>query len=335
MATIKLTITVENLDNVMSNFDVMKVYRSTTGEAGAYSEITGLATRITLVAGQTVYQYDDTAGDPSYWYKVSYFNSVSSLESSLSDPMQGSDEGTYVSVDDMRGEGVPTSVSDGTLLTLIQVWQGVIERLTHQWFVARQMTWDFDGNGTTLAQFPVPIIAVTNLYINDDFDNALGADRFHAYAGRGEDGPDDRKNPRVRLVTDEVDIFTGAGPLVRQGEVFEIGEKNQRLEGSFGYVEADGTTPEPIKYALKLLVVRAARRSPLWTAGAAAAGPVVEEETDRHRLEYSDATATSKMWSLTGTGLTEVDMILAMYKAPIVIRAPRTTYRRFVGRGIL
>ncbi len=53
------------------------------------SAITVPATRLSLVAGQVLYEYQDSTGDPDYWYKVSYFNSTSSLESSLSEAQQG------------------------------------------------------------------------------------------------------------------------------------------------------------------------------------------------------------------------------------------------------
>lgn len=89
MAVINVKIVVYDLDNVMSVFDRIKVYRSTTGLTGSYTEITTPATRILLDANTTVYEFVDTAGDPSYYYKSSYFNALSSLESSLSDAVQG------------------------------------------------------------------------------------------------------------------------------------------------------------------------------------------------------------------------------------------------------
>lgn len=105
MATvIKLQIQVNKLDNVLTKFDQIKVYRSTTGISGTYSEITTVGTRIALVQGQTVYEYDDTAGEITYWYKTAYFHSGTALESSQSEPQLGDDPATatIMSVSDLK-----------------------------------------------------------------------------------------------------------------------------------------------------------------------------------------------------------------------------------------
>lgn len=332
MATIKLTITVEKLDNVMTLFEVMKVYRSTTGEVGPYTEATGAGTRIPLVAGQTVYFWDDVAGSPAYFYKTSYFHETSTLESSLSDPIQGESDALCVSIADLRAEGVPASISDAQVLRSIQTWQAFVERECRQWFYPRQMTWDLDGSGTTLLQLPVPIISISALYLNSEFSAPVDPENYIVYSGRGENGRDDRKNPRVKLYTGETTIFEGVGPVRRRLFVFSIGEKNQRLVGSFGYTEADGGAPEPIKYAIRKLAIRGIR--PMWTTGGAAgpAGPMLEEETDRHRRKWSDPSVASKAWTISGDP--EVDQILAMYRGPISMRAPRTMFRRMSGGAV-
>lgn len=95
MATpIKLKIQVDELANVLQTFNQIKVYRSTTGIAGTYTEITDVATRIDMVAGQAAYEYDDQSGAITYYYKVSYFASASLAESELSAPRLGDDVST-------------------------------------------------------------------------------------------------------------------------------------------------------------------------------------------------------------------------------------------------
>lgn len=89
MAVINLKIVVSNLDAVRDVFDRIKVHRSTTGIDGPYVEITTPATRIQFSDNQIIYEYTDENGDPDYYYRSSYFNSLSTLESSLSDPQQG------------------------------------------------------------------------------------------------------------------------------------------------------------------------------------------------------------------------------------------------------
>jgi hypothetical protein len=324
MAIIKLTIYVEKISNVIALFDVIKIWRSTT-QTGTYSEITGLGTRPILVAGQMVYTYDDITGDPSYWYKTSYFNEGTSLESCLSEPIEGNLNALYISIDDIRAEGVTVAkASDEKVFELIQVWQDYIEKVTRNWFVSKSMTLYLDGNGTTLLQLPVPIISVTELVIDD---TTIETADYKVYNGRGVIERDDRKNPRVKIVTGDVSIFNGTGQNRSSITLFYVGEKNIKLTGSFGYVEADGTVPKPIQYALKKLVVR--RCDPMVGSVHSPAGPVIEEETDRHRRKFSDPIMGSKTYSMTGD--LEVDHILAMYKAPLMMKAPRTLYRRLTG----
>jgi hypothetical protein len=90
MATIFVTVVVSDIAAVLSvPFDRIKVYRSTTGEGGVYAEITDASTRIPLAAGKQIYEYIDSAGDETYYYKTSYYNSSTTAESSLSDAVLG------------------------------------------------------------------------------------------------------------------------------------------------------------------------------------------------------------------------------------------------------
>lgn len=89
MATITLSVVVADIVTVRAYFDQIKVYRSVTGTLGPYVELTGPGTRLVLLETQTIYPYTDLDGDPAYFYKTSFFNSVTLSESSLSDPQQG------------------------------------------------------------------------------------------------------------------------------------------------------------------------------------------------------------------------------------------------------
>lgn len=91
MSVIKLKIQVANLSNVLQSFDRIKVYRSTTGISGTYTELTAAATRIPLQQGVALYLFDDLTGDPDYWYTTSYFHTSTLLESDPSSPRRGED----------------------------------------------------------------------------------------------------------------------------------------------------------------------------------------------------------------------------------------------------
>jgi hypothetical protein len=89
MAVITVKVIVGDPVKTLTFFDKIKVYRSTTGQAGSYLEITGVGSRISIESTTLVYEYVDAAGDPEYWYKTSYYNSTTGVESSLSEAQQG------------------------------------------------------------------------------------------------------------------------------------------------------------------------------------------------------------------------------------------------------
>lgn len=81
---IKLTILVDDIDNVISIFTHIRLYTS-DAETGTYTHLA----YVLLVAGQTEYFYTHVTGTEDSWYKSSYYNMGSGLESSLSEAVQG------------------------------------------------------------------------------------------------------------------------------------------------------------------------------------------------------------------------------------------------------
>lgn len=68
-------------------FDQVKFYRSTTGVSGTYSILATVALDVDNENLHTL--YDDTTGVSTYYYKISFYHSISTVESSLSDPVVG------------------------------------------------------------------------------------------------------------------------------------------------------------------------------------------------------------------------------------------------------
>lgn len=68
-------------------FDQVKFYRSTTGISGSYSVIATVD--MDVDNAELITAYDDTTGLATYYYKVSYYNSISTLESAQSDAFLG------------------------------------------------------------------------------------------------------------------------------------------------------------------------------------------------------------------------------------------------------
>jgi len=104
MSVITLKIVVPNLSEALEHFDKIKVYRSINGISGTYAEITDPTTRLSLEPGKTIYEYTDEQGDAAYYYKSSYYQTVSGLESSLSDAQQGQGDGALdiISVSELK-----------------------------------------------------------------------------------------------------------------------------------------------------------------------------------------------------------------------------------------
>ena len=85
---VTLDLYVSDLDVVLSIFDQIKVYRADDVD-GPYNEITNYSTRIRILSGVADYTYVDPDGTQNHWYRSSYYSSVSTVESSLSDPVRG------------------------------------------------------------------------------------------------------------------------------------------------------------------------------------------------------------------------------------------------------
>lgn len=236
----------------------------------------------------------------------------------------------YAIVKDVRDAGVTTTVvaDDAQVLDAINLSEQFIERVTRQWFESRTLTVRLDGNDSDTLFFPLPIISVASLKINGS-SNALDTSYYEVYAGRAL--PDDRKNPRIGLVssTEYHDIYTSPGWSGRL--VFKRGHRNQEVTGDFGYTEPDGSTPLAIKRAtIKLAVEKLT--SPIYAPPGCAApapppspgsGVVVSERTDGHSITYAVPAAAPQRLGFTGfTRDPEVLDILRVYRAPIGIAAP-------------
>ena len=88
--SVTIHIKVDNLVTVLETFTHIKVYRSTTGENGSFSEITNSSTRILMNAQDNLYVYKDSGGTESHYYRSTYFNSGTLAESAESGTVRGS-----------------------------------------------------------------------------------------------------------------------------------------------------------------------------------------------------------------------------------------------------
>ncbi len=244
----------------------------------------------------------------------------------------GSSVDTYCSLADIRAEGITVAMaSDQKVLDTIAVCQEFIDRACKQWFIPKQLVLEVDGTDSDTLHFGVPIIVVDSLKLNND-PNVLDRTLYRVYNQRLY--PDDRRNPRIKLIrSDDIrDIFVSPHPFDRLK--FRKGRQNQEIIGSFGFLEADGTTPKLITRALCKLTI-SKLQNPLFTDPAAGPpavppappiiGPLIEEETDDHRQRYgqSGGTISPRRPGLTGiTDDQEILDIIRLYRAPIGLATP-------------
>lgn len=334
MATIKIKWTVSELSNVLLVYDQVKVYRSTTGYGGSYSEITGPGTRVDLVVDQTLYEYLDTDGAANYWYKTAYYNSGTAEESDASDPILGDTPGLYCSIQDIRDEGFDsTSFSDERVINAIHLASRLIERATGRWFEPRDRDYYLDGSGVGAQPMPAPIIDITGVWIDEASMDLEDLRIYNRHVTEGLEDPDDRNDPRVELYRAypvalyqgiEIGSYTAGYPYV-----FPDGQQNVRVTGTFGYTEYDGTTsgktPALLTHLCVLLVSR--ELEPI-SDGYARSGRrdfwrVVQDKTRDQSITLSRPMASPAALLARGmlTGDQEIDSLILAFRKPTKMAA--------------
>lgn len=220
-------------------------------------------------------------------------------------------------------------IDDDSLTAAILAWQQVIDRMTDQFFESRAATVELDGTDSDTLHFGVPIIAVTEMKINNS-PTALDTSLYKVYIRR-EAPNDDRKNPRIKLTRDDDNRDIFASPIMHGRLKFRKGRQNQQVTGTFGFTEEDGSVPFLIQRALALLVVEktvtpilvdpAKPAPPMSTAR----GPILEEVTDGHKLKYQVRGGAAKASPKGLRGITEnpeIHDIVKLYKAPLRMATP-------------
>lgn len=232
----------------------------------------------------------------------------------------------YVTVEDVRAVGVPDPPTDEEVEAKILLWSQLVDRITRQFFEPRDGTYETDGNDSSVMFLPIPIITCTAVYANDDFTTPVSSDRYRVYNSRGPI-TDDRKNPKISL-HGSGDIFTSTP---RYRSIFAKGSRNQRVVGTWGYTESDGSTPAAIKHAVLKLVRRDLMAGVGTTPGTPpdppVGGVVIMEITDGHTIQYANTSpVTGRPGTSACTGDIEVDKILELYKGPIILASPGSNF---------
>lgn len=222
-------------------------------------------------------------------------------------------EVNYITVQDMRDEGVPTSVPDALLERRIALASRMVEAATGRLFGARTMVARVNGTGSATLYLRDPIIDVVSLGYGDTVFDVADYTVYNRHLTEGMTSPDDRSDPRIDLL----------------GGWFPRGKQNVIVDGVFGYTDPTasnpyGKVPDLIVHVTKLLVIREMDKM-----GTAMGASNRFDKANRHRLTSErtrdQAYTLNPSAASTGvgggffTGDPEIDRILALYARPMQI----------------
>lgn len=220
----------------------------------------------------------------------------------------------YVTVEEVREEGLTDTVKypDALVNRRISFNSRMIDQYTGRWFDARKMILDLDGIGAWELQLDFPIVSVDKVTLLDrefpptevftfDLEDLVV---YNRHMTQGLTAPDDREDPRLGNI------------------YFPKGRLNIRVEGTFGYTTQYGDTPEEIKRACMLMVMRdkellasPKRKSSLLSG---LAGSLIEENTDDHSYKLGVPVRTMGTTAYY-TGDPEIDTLLLNFRRPAAL----------------
>lgn len=184
MSTVTIDVQVENINTVMLTYDQVKLYRD-TDPGGAFSTLVDTET---LVADDTDYSLTDSSGSPAYIYRHLFYNSVSLVQSSLSDAYfpTGRQASDIIIAAARKAKGFrSTCTALGTTTTLIDARlaeEGVDEDfLSGAWVYRPAAAAEGDWQRRT-TQNPFDVTA-TSLTLARAYANAPAADEVYAVFG--------------------------------------------------------------------------------------------------------------------------------------------------------
>ncbi len=333
--TMRVRWTIPDPATVLLTYNRCKVYRSTAGPAGPWTEVTAPGTLVTILATQTAYMFDDVAGALNYHYAVSFYHATGPVESAKFWPDSALPAG-YCTVEDIRVEGfTATEVTDAQVLRGIARATAMIERVTGRWFEPRTRTFVVDSAEREDLEFEHPIIAVTGVTVDDEAATLTDLLVFNRHLTQGLLDPDDRSRPRLRY-SDLADVdfpYSVEYPNESGARPWGYGHRSISVTGIFGYTDPDplvtpgetapgsqiptsyGVVPELIKQAAVLLTARY-----MWPLASGAADEFLRRSklTGETTRDQSYTKAVSQADAAYGwTGDAEVDQILQQFRRQI------------------
>jgi hypothetical protein len=133
--SVKLTITVADITSTISlGYTHIKIYRSPE-ELTGFFEITTPSIMVVLQPGVSVYEFIDTNGTTTHWYRTTFYDSNTPAETSYSTSFQGEFTDTNYKVTTYPEEGVYTSY-DRLVVSKVRTLIGDSKELTRDYVSA-------------------------------------------------------------------------------------------------------------------------------------------------------------------------------------------------------
>ena len=286
--------------------------------AGKATKVKLALSNKTLVSG-TSYRYDFISeGDPptplSYLVQGDYYSIITVVAGNQITVIDGTN------IDNGIAQSIKSDYTESELTTFITDAMAFIDRHTRQWFNARTFDSDhevkIEGNNSETLFINVPIISIDKIRKGTDGEN-IPLENMQIFKSRTM--PDDRRNPMIKLRKDSGDIYSESYGYWNRGQLIYI-------QGTFGFLEEDGSTPSMIQRAtLKLAIIYAYKSIGAGAAESVASGDkgaLKKEKTDFHEVEFYDPNSGGGSSTAGGTGLSgddEIDDTIAAYKSPLII----------------
>ena len=210
----------------------------------------------------------------------------------------------------LRSESVPKYRGE----TFIKRAMDTIDRDTRQFFNKRSGAYRIEGNNSPIMFFPVPIISINKLLINStDLELIAGRDQdFEVFNGR-ELPQDDRWNPKIKINLRSDSIFSG---LRSTAKVF-LRNTRTEIEGEFGFLEPDGSTPSEIKEATLIKVVDMIEMPVAKTAASTPTGALKRIKVDLHEQEFFEPSSQEQTFQASPNE--RYNNIIAKYRSTHLI----------------
>lgn len=224
----------------------------------------------------------------------------------------------YCLPSDLRNEGVTTTdATDQRLATAIRVVTRQIEAMTGNHFEPRRKQALLDGRGAHNILLQEPVIWVEQMALSSMFEgqplevNTTDIRVYNRHLVCRMTQPDDRQNPKIELL--RLGTWTTQNPPVTAFVRWPTGVQNVMITGIFGFTDPDeqnvsatGITPELIRHACKLMVMREMHKFTDFDNR--------EDRRKRHRIQSESVQGYSvSLQSLEAgryTGDEEIDAIL-------------------------